>query len=225
MSARSDRILKCTPGRPLRRLHLLHRGHVELEFYSSAEPTIARLVAWGYLERHTPVDFLDAYDGYRPTKAGQKYLLYKEEHHLLMLRRQYVTELQDKASKELMIELDMAMVPFWYEWDLAVKRGWTFKGLAPDLEGEKAAITRYEARGYMTLDRFQTMYKLNFDDLIVCGVIRYLEHRDPDKMANVDVGAKARHCLLCSTRWQTFFVRPGMADELYALCGVEVRWL
>ncbi len=76
---------------------------------------------------------------------------------------------------------------------------------------------------HWTLDRFMDRYKVGRDELHVSGVLRYLEHRDPDAIADVDVGPKARHCLLCSTRWQTFFVRPGMAEALYRLTLVEVR--
>lgn len=225
MCKRYERILKLAPDRPTRRLHLVHSGHVELERYGHHEPTFARLEAWGWLERHTPVHFLDAYDGYRPTRAGQKYLLYEEQHHLLMLRKRYVEEVRAKARDELSIATEAAIVSFRYELELANRRGFTQADDAPELVGQQAAIARFEARGYMTLDRFMTMYKLSSDALIVCGVLRYLDHRAPDKIANIDVGPKARHCLMCSTRWQTFFVRPGMAEELRALFAVEVRWV
>lgn len=64
---------------------------------------------------------------------------------------------------------------------------------------------------------------LRHDSLLVGrGMLRYLECRDPGKPRLPDVGHKAVHCLLCSTRWQTFFVRPGMEQALLDLCKVDV---
>ncbi len=218
-----ERILKLATGRFERYHELIAQGHVELMHGLGPQPSYLQLVAWGAMVQVQPVHFLDAYEGHRPTAEGLEYLLYDERHHLIMIRADRYEQVMAKVEDSNRIAAEAALVNFGYELELGVKRESTLSGDAPELQGQEAAIKRVEARGYLSLDRFQTLYKVEFDELILSGVLRYQEHRDPDRVTNIEVGPKARHCLLCSTRWQTFFVRPGMADELYRLCAVEVR--
>jgi len=218
-----ERILKMAPGRFERYHQLIAQGHVELIRGLGPQPSYLQLMAWGWMVQVRPVHFLDAYEGHRPTAEGLEYLLYDEHHHLIMIRTDRYEQVMAKVEDSKRIAAEAATVNFGYELELGFNRGFMLSGDAPELEGQEAAIKRVEARGYLSLDRFQTLYKVEFDELILSGVLRYQEHRDPDRISNIQVGPKARHCLMCSSRWQTFFVRPGMADELYRLCTMEVR--
>lgn len=192
---------------------------------NAPQPSYTQLVAWGWVQREQPVDFLDAYVGYRPTEVGRKYFLYDEQYHLLFIRKEQIATVEARITDSLNIATEAAMASVSFQGQLARARGWVPAPLVYELAANEAALARYERRGFISLDRFQTMYKYSFDELIVCGILRYLEHRDPEKMANIVVGDKARHCLICSSRWQVFLVRPGMADDLAALCRVNEHFI
>jgi hypothetical protein len=223
MSAFHERILKLAPGRFERYHQLIAQGHVELMHGCGPQPNYLQLVAWGWMVQERPVHFLDAYEGHRPTTEGLHYLLYDERCHLIMIRADRYGEVMARISDANNVAAEAAMVNFGFQLELARSRGFHYAEGEAHPEGLEEAIARYERRGYWTLDRFMDRYKVERDELHVSGVLRYVEHRDPDAVANIAVGTKARHCLLCSTRWQTFFVRPGMAEELYRLTLVEVR--
>jgi hypothetical protein len=198
---------------------------VELFHGLGPQPSVNQLVAWGWMEQEHPVDFLDAYHGCRPTAVGLKYLLYDERYHLVMIRKEHVEMVWAKIKDASQIALEQAMADHSFEISLARGRGWTPNAVEFDAAGLERAIERYERRGYITLERFQTTHKVEHNELILSGVLRYLEHRDPEKIASLDVGPKARHCLMYSTRWKTIFVKPGMSSELYRLIAVEVHYL
>ncbi len=219
------RILQMTPGRDERRLKLIWKGHVEL-CSSGTLADLAELAKWGWMVRHEPVHPLDVYYGYRPTKEGLKYLIHDEKYHLILIKKKYVEAVNARVLDAANIMLEHAMASFGAEVSAARARGW--EPPSDDevpTEGLVAAIARYERRGYMTLDRFKALHKLGHEYLIVSGVLRYIEKRDPTKLSDIDVGWKARHCLLCSTRWQTFFVQPRMQQALLELCRVEVHFI
>lgn len=184
-------------------------------------PSFAQLAAWGWMERHEPVDPLDDYDGYRPTKEGSIHLIHDEKYHLILIKKEHVEAVHNRVLGAANVMLDAAMASHMFKVRSMRERGWRPDENAKELPGFEAALARHIRRGYMPLERFQDLYGIGHDQLIVAGVLRYLEHRDPEKIPNIDVGHKARHCLMCSTRWQTFFVRPGMEDELLGLCSVD----
>ncbi len=219
------RILKLTPGRDERRLKLIWKGHVELHQGSGYLPDFQQMARWGWLEKHEPVDRLDAYYGYRPTALGLEYMMYDEKYHLILVKKEHVEAASDRALEALEVMLESSFVTFGMELR-AHPEVWT-EALTDELPEPllHRAIERYERQGYMTLDRFKTLHSLDHEELIVCGILRYLEHRDPGKVPDQDVGPKAKHCLMCSSRWQTFFVRPGMEKALVELCKVEVRFI
>lgn len=219
------RILKLAPNRDLRRLELIHRGYVEISTMFGSYLPYTRMAQWGWLAKHEPVAFFDAYDGHRPTKEGLAFLRYEEAHHLILVRPSKVEEVRKRyyaATEELFRH---TMATFEMEMRSATARGFTYDPDRCDLPGKAEALERLAARGFLLLERFQEMHDITFEELIVCGVLRYLEHRDPDKIPNIDVGPKAKHCIMCSTRWQTFFVRPGMEQALLDLCKVEIHYI
>lgn len=87
------------------------------------------------------------------------------------------------------------------------------------------AQARYVARGYMPLKRFQDKHDLSHDELHVAGVLRYLQPRDPNTVPHTVVGAKAKDCLLLSTKWQLILVKPGQEEKFAALCYRGTRLL
>ncbi|MBL0036292.1 MAG: hypothetical protein IPP26_11175 [Flavobacteriales bacterium] len=59
--------------------------------------------------------------------------------------------------------------------------------------------------------------------LRVAGVLRYLQPRDPNTVPHTVVGAKAKDCLLLSTKWQLILVKPGQEEELLRRCAIAER--
>lgn len=215
------RILKLSPNRDLRRLELIHRGYVEISSMFGSYLPYARMAQWGWLVKHEPVDLLDAYEGHRPTKAGLAYLHYDEAHHLILVRPSKVEEVTQRYYTATEVLSRHTMAAFEMEMRSATARGFKYDPEWHDLPGKEVALERLAARGFLLLTRFQERHRLTFEELIVSGVLRYLEHRDPDKIPNIDVGPKAKHCIMCSTRWQEFFVRPGMEVALLDLISIH----
>ena len=176
-------------------------------------PSHSQLVAWGWIKRAQPIDFLSAYVAYRPTEVGRKYFLYDEQYHLLFIRKEQIATVEARITDSLNIATEAAMASVSFQGQLARARGWVPAPLVYELAANEAALARYERRGFISLDRFQTMYKYSFDELIVCGILRYLEHRDPEKMANIVVGDKARRCLICRSLSQVFLPVSGMVAD------------
>lgn len=212
------RILKLIAARPARRLELIHRGYVDLDNLVSPRPYKA-MVSWGWLVQHQPVHFLDAYEGYRPTHVGLTYLLHEDEHHLIMVRPAKVAEVNERLMTYTQAQAEGALVNLAYEFAQAEARGWSAQG--DDLPGAEEAVARLQRRGYVLLQDFQQRHGIGTDELIVSGVLRYLEHRSAGRLPNMDVGPKAKHCLMCSTRWQRLFVRPDMESTLLELISIR----
>lgn len=216
------RILKLAPRRDDRFRQLVAQGHCELNQAICPKPTYGQLVAWGWVERTGPVDFLDAYEGYRPTAAGRTYLLYDEAHHLLAVRKEHVEYVRARILEAMSIGMEGNMVAYTYRIALARERGWR-----PDPEAqlpvlEAAQLAWYTRRGYQELDEFLFKRYLSFDELIVSGVLRYCDEVAPFAIDTYVVAPKGRSYLLYSKRWRAMFVRPGMAEALYKLVAVEV---
>ncbi|MBK8612513.1 MAG: hypothetical protein IPN85_03330 [Flavobacteriales bacterium] len=223
--AKWERILKLAHGRPTRRLELIHQGHVDLydlvTIYGVAYP---RLASWGLLAKLEPVHFLDAYEGYRPTAAGEAYFLHDEPHHVIVCRKNKVQELQDRAMDALKVDCEAAMVSFVADLKADQERGWKYASTDEATHQQRdRAQARYVARGYMPLKRFQDKHDLSHDELHVAGVLRYLQPRDPNTVPHTVVGAKAKDCLLLSTKWQLILVKPGQEEELLRRCAIAER--
>lgn len=218
------RILKLIPGRDARRLKLIWKGHEELNsFMGISGRSAPELIRWGLLYRLPTVHGLDAYGGLRPTKSGVEYFIHDEEFHLILVRKEKAEELRERSRCALNIQLEASSVNFGYQMELAVKKG--FRYVPPDKEFltlQRQAEQRYVKRGFLPLDVFRARYDLSFDTLVVAGVLRYLDRKDPEKIAAYVVGAKAKTLLLMSTRWQLTFVRPGMVEQLLELCKVDL---
>lgn len=220
--AKWDRILKLAPGRPARRLELIHQGHVDLyDLVTTHGVPYPSLAAWGLLAQLEPVHFLDAYYGYRPTTAGESYFLHDEQHHVIVCRKNKVQELQDRAMAVLRVDCEAAMVSFVADLKADKERGWKYTAMdeATDQQRDRAQA-RYVARGYMPLKHFQDKYDLSHDALHVAGVLRYLQPRDPNTVPNTVLGSKAKDCLLLSTKWQLILVKPGQEEELLRRCAI-----
>lgn len=214
------RILKLAPQRDQRRLERIHRGYVELAGFRGAY-AFPVLSAWGWLEKQEPVNWLDAYDGYRPTRTGLEHLHYDEAHHLILIRPSQVELVSQHLLKHAEVQAEAALVELSYEVALAKARGWNYEDEPGEPLGAEEAAARLERRGYEPLGAFIRRNNLSMDELVVAGVLRYLEHRDPEQVANIDVAPKAMHCLMLSTRWQRIFVRPGMAEALLQLVAID----
>ena len=215
------RILKLAPGRDDRRLLHTARGHEELRsLLTSYGISYGQLCRWGLLEQHAPVDFLDAYDGHRPTKAGLDYFLYEEEYHLILCRKSRVQVLKDRAEQELKVRYEGALASFAAEVQEAVRHGWQ-PDLSPGPDARKSAVEQaYVHKGYLPLEQFMTRHGLSTEGLIVAGVLRYKRTRAANGDALLVVGNKAKPCLLLSTHWQMILVKPGMEQSLLKLCAV-----
>lgn len=214
------RILKLIRNRPLRRLELIHRGYVEPveRFGGSVLPVMA---AWGWMEYQEPVHWLDAYDGYRPTKAGLEHLHYDEAHHLIVIRPSKAEGVAQRYMKHLEVQVEAAMVNLSAEIALAKARGWTYEKAPGAPAGTDEAVARMVHRGYEPLEAFNRRHDVSQDELVVAGVLRYAEGRKVDSLARLTIGPKAKHCLMHSARWHQIYVRPGMSEALLALVNIE----
>jgi len=219
-----ERILKLTPGRAGRRLMLLHKsGLVDLnDFMVHLGYSLEPLVRWGLLECMPSPHSLDAYGGYRPTRKGRKHFLLDEAYHLLVVRKKSADALHARYRDELEILHDAAWANFGLELRSGLERGLKYEPLDPVHEARRdRVIANYERRGYLRLDRFMTSHGISTDELIVAGVLRYTDRRSPDRIALLVVGAKAKDCLLLSTRWQLILVKPGMEADLLKRCAIR----
>ena len=225
LAVKPERSLKLTRGRALRRLELIHQGHVDLyDLATIYGVTYQNLVGWGLLEQKQPVHWLDAYNGYRPTPAGEAYFLHDEEHHVILCRKNKLKELTTRATDVVEVEYEATMVSFAADLRAAKERGWTYTSTdAATQQQRDRAQARYTARGYMPLAQFQKKYDTSYDELHVAGVLRYLQPRDPNTVPNTVVGPKAKDCLLLSTKWQLITVKPGQEAELWRRCAIVER--
>jgi hypothetical protein len=219
-------ILTLAPGRAGRRLALVHRGLVELNDFTTRGlgPQYAQLERWGLIVSMPEKHMLDAYRGYRPTPKGQAFMMYDESFHLIMVRKNKVKELEARVQDESKVRHEAIWASFGVEVASAVARGFSITPPDPTfLAAKDRALIQYVRRGYRPLDEFRTLYDLSSDELIVAGVLRHLEHRDPTKQAVLVVGAKAKDCLFLSSRWQFILVKPGMEHTFLERCAIIER--
>ena len=198
---------------------------MELHAYAHGDARIIReFIRWGLLYRLPVVHWLDAYDGVRPTKEGEKYFIHEEAFHLILVRKGKVDELQERSCKELASATEVAAANVGLELQMATANGFHVEMPDPKfIEQQIQVELRYMKRGFMRLDTFLECHELSTHKLIVAGVLRYLDRRGPAKDAIIVVGDKAKSMLMLSTRWQMIMVKPGMVDKLLALCQVELR--
>lgn len=215
------RILKLTPGRDERRLKLIWKGHVELHQGRGYLPDYEQMARWGWLEKHEPVDWLDDYSGYRPTALGLEYPIHDEKYHLILVKKKHV----EAASARAMDLSEIKMMAALATWALMATTP-SEHHRAHTVPPSRRSVRRYERQGYMTLDDFFLRnHGLGWEQLVVCGIIRYPEFPEEEELTGMDVWPKARHCLRSSKSGQTYMVRPGMEKALVELCKVEVHFI
>jgi hypothetical protein len=152
-------------------------------------------------------------------KLGAKYFIHDEEFHLILVRKGKGDELRERALYGLKIETEIASVNFGLEMDLAKQRGYRYE--APDdafLAMQAKVEKRYVKRGFLPLNVFIASHDLTSDTLVVAGVLRYLDRKNPERIANIVVGEKAKDLLLMSIRWQLTMVKPRMEEKLLERC-------
>ncbi|MCW5898691.1 MAG: hypothetical protein KIT10_05420 [Flavobacteriales bacterium] len=211
---------KLPPGRNERWLKLIWKGHVDLLDRCRLTPSLYQLAAWGWMQRHDPVHPMDPYKGYRPTCAGLEYLLFDENYHLILIKKQYVEAVEKRVMRSVEIEYEEAVADYFYRRSLEGERALPEYPMGLDEASWNEVRNRYVRKGYLCMKEFRASYGHSRDDLVVFGVLRYKDNEHAP--VSIRIGEKAKHCLMYSRRWRTVFVRPGMLNNLVSLCHVQV---
>lgn len=201
-----------------RQRQLERDGHEELDEFLGPNAGYGALVRTSLMRREAQCCPYERYFGHVPTPAGDRYLLYDGEHHLVMVR-----EGMGEALRSVLSTDPMPKAVYHANYEPRGTRG-VPEALRtmpdpeelPDVERAKA-LRWYRYHGYHLFDVLRGARGLKAQHLLTSGLCRPNEPgTDPHEVPLVPVGMGERLLRLVG-RWNLLLVRPGMALQIEEL--------
>jgi hypothetical protein len=193
-------------------------GHVELEEFLGPNAGYGPLVRTALLRREAKCCDYERYFGHVPTPAGERFLLYDGEHHIMMVRAG-----MDEALRSALARDPMPNAAYHANYEPRGARGVpeVLRDMPDPEELQEVERTKalrwYRYHGYHAFEVLRKVRDLKAHYLVAAGLCRPNDPgSDGHDVPLVPVGMGER-LLRVVGRWNLLLVRPGMALQVEEL--------